>query len=399
MITDRDFSFIRLRDNLTDAFNLGESPTVENGANYGGQIQLLPNDPQPYVQISNSPTNVVIENQTVFLVDCFNGNETDITENVFIHPFTDQDGISQVVFEIIGIATDFGGHALYLRFESSGGQNYYSNRFLVTRDREELTTRFDYRHTGRYFGTDYFSANFRQSIRLNTYLDNYVSADEIDTYFQISRNQTISQRARVNDLNEYIFPYLNAWTAKRLKRLLYSNSVYIDQVRNYITDGFEMPARIENSNVAQATFLVDPDEQDTFTPDFQIFSGLTFTLNPLSGTNFNPTNGAALSSITVTFSENIVLNTDISGGIVNQTTMASTAINSGNSSVATNVLTIDTTGVFSSNATYIVTLNAGAISVSAFPVIESTAILNWEIIVRDGDWLAADWNNSDWFTN
>lgn len=396
-MTDNDFSFIRLRDNITDAFDLGESPVVDFTALYGGQVQLLPNDPQPYVQITNSPTNIVIENQTVYLVDCFNGNEDDITGNVFIQSFIDQDGISQVVFEIVSIPTDYGGHPVYLRFESSGGQNYFSNRFLVTRSREELTSRFDYRHTGRYFGTDYFSADFRQSIRLNTYLNNYVSQDELSTYFQISRNQIVSQRAKVSDLNQYIFHYLDAWTAKRLKRVLYSDSVYINGVRSYVTEGFEMPARIENSNVAEAAFLVDPDEFDVFTPGFQIYTGLTFALNPASGTNVNPTNAAALAQIQVVFSENMTLNDDITGNINNSVTMANTAINSGNSSVTGANLNIDTTGVFGSNATYTITLSAGAASIANKPAITSPQVLNWQIVVRDGDWLAADWNNDDWF--
>jgi len=81
MIFDKDFSFLRLRDNFDDAKNLGESPLAS--INYNNQIRLAKGE--VYFQISNSPTSIVFnDNYEVFLVDCNDTEIEDITESVCI---------------------------------------------------------------------------------------------------------------------------------------------------------------------------------------------------------------------------------------------------------------------------------------------------------------------------
>ncbi len=186
--------------------------------------------------------------------------------------FTDINGIDQLNFEISNLPTDHGAHPVYFRFELSLGPVttlYYTNLILVTRDGADKTTRFDYRNDTFYEGTDYDAVIWYQGIRLNTYFKEYVSQDELTPYYQISRRQIINRRVNNADVNRYIFPFLNAWTAKRLKRMLYSDRVYITRfndsigIRNYTTEAFDMPSRLENSNVGQGEYLEDPDDTDT----------------------------------------------------------------------------------------------------------------------------------------
>lgn len=270
-MTDLDFSFIRLRDSIADAQNLKESPTVTQ--TYGGQIQLLPQAADNIFQASNSPVTLPFDTYQIFVVRaCDNEDLEDVSANFFLGNFTDVNGLEQLVFEISNLPTDHHGTLVYFRFEltfAAVTTSYYTNTFLITRDFEDKTTRFDYRNDTFYEGTDYDAFIWYQSIRLNMYFKEYVSQDELTPYYQISRRQNINQRVNNADINRYIFPFLNAWTAKRVKRMLYGDRVYITRfndsigIRNYMVEAFDMPPRLENSNVGQGEYLVDPDDSDT----------------------------------------------------------------------------------------------------------------------------------------
>jgi hypothetical protein len=377
---DIDYSFIRLRETLEDACNMQEPPLASE--NYTGQVHLLPNDSEPYLQITNSPTPIIIEDFSAFLVDSVTNQEYDITENVFVFPFIDINGVAQVAFEIIAIPYDFGGNPCYLRFDS--GQSYYSNLFLCTILYSNQTTRFDYWNTDVYWGTDYFTSNMRQSIRLNTYFDNFVSQDELPTYFRITTNQTINQRAKISDFYKYIFPQLNAWTAKRLKRILYGNYLYMNEIRSYVVKGFEMPEREADSNVGIAEFVINQDEGDIYEVIPQIYNGLFYILSPINGSTFTVVEAADLDFIDVIFNQDVTLNT-ISGIIENITTTDAWAIDNTNSNITEgNTLRIDTSGIFDSDlGVYEIVINAGAVTGSLMGEL-SPAITGWQIIVSGG---------------
>ena len=74
-----DYSFIRLKNTKESAFDLNDSPIIK--FNYVGQVQLLPFDTEPYLQITNSDVPIVIEDYTVNVVNC-SGNEFNIDTSV-----------------------------------------------------------------------------------------------------------------------------------------------------------------------------------------------------------------------------------------------------------------------------------------------------------------------------
>lgn len=261
-----DYSFIRLKNSKESAFNLNDSPIIK--FNYVGQVQLLPFDTEPYLQITNSNVPIVIEDYTVNAVDC-SDNEFDISDSVFIEPFIDSNGISQIAFEIINIQKDFGTTPVYLKFDQLNGETFYSNLILITENQKELTTRLDYTFNSNIYGIDYEVANYSQSIRLQIYFNTYISQDEIDVYYQISTSQNVNTRANISDLQEYITQEFNAFTYKRLKRALYQEC-YFDLTRVYATEGLEFETREEEANISQSRFIVDPDESNNYTPIYQI---------------------------------------------------------------------------------------------------------------------------------
>jgi len=261
-----DYSFIRLKNSKEKAFDLSDSPIIKH--EYVGQVQLLPFDTQPYLQITNSDDPIVIEDFQVFVVDCFD-NEFEITDNVFIYPFINSKGIAQIAFEIINIQKDFGTQPVYLRFDQLNGESFYSNQILITEEEKELTTRIDYTSKCNVYGIEYEVASFYQSIRVQVYFNTYVSQDEIDVYYQISASQNVNTRANISDLQEWITREFNGFTYKRLKRALYQEC-YFNLVRVYATEGLEFEPREEEANISQSRFLIDPDEENIFSPFYQI---------------------------------------------------------------------------------------------------------------------------------
>ena len=264
-----DFSFIRLSASLEAAHNTQESPIVTY--DYLGQIQLKPLDPKPYVQTTRSSVDIETRNPNAFLVDCY-GVEHDITRHFSTKGVTDANGIKQLKFMLAYLPIDHGHNLVYLKLNQLGFDTLYSNKFLVTDYNINLTSRIDYIDTRGLlepdgFGPDPNLSRFHQSIRLSFYFNNYVSKDELSTYYQISTSQIVNPRVSVLDLNEYIAEGFNAWTFKRLKRAFYSGRAYIDFVRNYPYEGFEFNARAELSSISSNTFLTDPNEDDVLVVD------------------------------------------------------------------------------------------------------------------------------------
>lgn len=257
------FSFLQISTDINKAQDLGESPHAT--LRLTQQIQLLPFDPQPYLQATNSKLPLSVNNDySVFLVKCNDLTEVDVTDHVFIRNFE-----SQLVIKLAYLPYDFNTTPVYLKIDrgtTGSAQNiYYSNKFLLTRHNESLTSRIDYKERDRIItdpNTETLSGLF-QSIRLQFYFDNLVDATDIETYYQISTSQTVTPRVSVKEYYKWKTQLFNGWALSRLAQALYDGRCYINQVRNYIVEGFERAEREGMSNISENVFLTDPDEYDT----------------------------------------------------------------------------------------------------------------------------------------
>ena len=257
------FSFLQISTDINKAQDLGESPHAT--LRLTQQIQLLPFDPQPYLQATNSKVPLSVNNDySVFLVKCNDLTEVDVTDHVFIRNFE-----SQLVIKLAYLPYDFNTTPVYLKIDrgtTGSAQNiYYSNKFLLTRHNESLTSRIDYKERDRIItdpNTETLSGLF-QSIRLQFYFDNIVDATDIETYYQITTSQTVTPRVSVKEYYKWKTQLFNGWALSRLAQALYDGRCYINQIRNYIVEGFERAEREGMSNFSENEFLTDPDENDT----------------------------------------------------------------------------------------------------------------------------------------
>ena len=252
-----DYNFIRYERLLADALSQDESVEVEQ--NYLGAVQLKPNDPEPYWQISNFEGNIVISNYSVSIVVFGSCVEVDVTDNVQITTFI-ENGIRQAKFRYADIPYDFGTDLVYFKIDLNGnGQRFmYSNLIKITDIDIDRTVRVDYVDNTRYL-----NQLFLQSTRLNFYKHNHIPNTEVDSYYQISTEQNVNSRIQENSLTEWYMPPINAWTFKRIEKAFYNGGFWIDKVRNYVTAPLEYSERQELSNVSEQTFTTDPNEDDT----------------------------------------------------------------------------------------------------------------------------------------
>ena len=239
---------------MSDALSQDESVEVEH--NYLGSIQLKPNDPQPYYQLTKLDFNLVISNYNAYVVVLNGCAEFDITDNIIITTFV-ENGITQGKFQYSDIPYDFGDELVYFKIDLNGNgiKFIYSNLIRITDDNK--TTRIDYLDNTRPGQKD-----FIQSTRIRMYKHNHVANTEIDAYYQITTEQNVNSRIQENSLVEWYVPPINAWTVKRIEKAFYNGGFWLDLVRNYVTSPIDYVERQDLSNVSEQMFTTDPNEDD-----------------------------------------------------------------------------------------------------------------------------------------
>lgn len=231
---------------------------------YSGHIQLLTKDPQPYIQAFKGS---VSSNYKAYLVD-YSGNKYDVTDHIKIR--NGDNGIMAI--KIIYLPYDFGLMPVRLKIDRFGGgiadgiPYYYTDYFLLTRQNEKYTSRIDYVEKDvsiPSFGLGMQDAITYQSIRLQFYKNNLVDSTDVETYYQITRSQTINQRISIKLYVQWKTLPISEVVLSKLAKALYDGRCYINQVRNYIVEGLTREEREGMSNISENMFLTDPDEKDT----------------------------------------------------------------------------------------------------------------------------------------
>lgn len=254
-------AFLKIANSLEKAWDLDESPVVD--LHYLDQIQLLPKDKQPYLQITDGESDLsVTENYEVYLVDCKTGTQEDITAHVDIASIT-VSGITQLKIQLAYLPTDHYENLQHLKInrdsttaENTRGKYYYSNPFLVTDTDKQLTTRVDYTLTATGKILAY------QSIRLRFYKNNKRSATELSSYFQITTGQLTNSRTQTRNFIEWQTKPFNAFAFERLENALYLGRCYFNQIRQYPAEPLQYNSREGNSNISEMKLITDPNEND-----------------------------------------------------------------------------------------------------------------------------------------
>jgi len=88
-------------------------------------VQLLPNNASKYIQVTETPNGIDLEDWTVFAVDLCKGTKTEITPYFFVDSLTNSiDGSPQLFWSLTNVPFDFGYRLIYLEINQSLGETF-----------------------------------------------------------------------------------------------------------------------------------------------------------------------------------------------------------------------------------------------------------------------------------
>ena len=389
-----DVSFIRFKDNLTEALNVGNSPI--SSVIYYDTIQLLPNE--SYLQITNVEGGISL--QSIFTAEIVNykGEKLkDVSNNIFTEEFLDEDGNTQIAFEIVNIGTDYYNEPVLLKFYDDY-VSYWSNPFTVTNEFKELTTFFEYKNYSDFHGISYTNSQKYQAIRLKCYFTNTLNESEIEDYYQISRGATISARVLYKSAESYVFDYLDRFVYDRVNVLLQHEIIYVDGVKLTNKTSFESTDLIDKTNLFEANFSVYKNYKDKKSYEYQVFEGFNTTYLYPFGLYTLPNLGE---EIIFQFNTDIQINTGSlsiytsANDLIVSFDESDMSVYGSNGVIIENLLTYITV-----NDDYYIVFDAGLISSVNLDVDYNGISDNttWTFSIVDADFLGTDFNNEDFFT-
>jgi hypothetical protein len=276
-----DFSFIRLTKNDFALAKKADDPNIATLL-YGGFIVQKPSE--TFLQISASSDNIAFAGGIqVDLIDCNGLVIRNIDANFFYQGFVDASGINQIAFEFGNIGVDYWTKQLYLKITDLVNNNvYYSNGFLITNYKTELSTRFDYFNQTKIYNISYDLAPYKQSVRfMDCYDHTPVNTREVKQYTNSNGTQ-VNYRSITTFLRQYYFNALDYFINDRLEVLFSHSVVYCNSERVTVSD-FGIEERKGDSNWFNGEFTINKQGQ-TYSPEYQIYEGLeVVSLSPING--------------------------------------------------------------------------------------------------------------------
>lgn len=221
-----------------------------------GGIHLLPNNPNPYIQVTNTPNGINLEDWIVKVKTLDDKISQDISNNFSVIKLTNsENGDPQIIWQIIDVPYDMDYQMVYLEVGQAVGETFYSNPFMLTNIYADTTTQFHY----KYNRTDNY-----QSIGFKTWFRGETEKIELTTYYEESTKHTVTQAVKVDNLNIYQTEPMASHELKLLSMVLRSPYLYADFVRSSLYEAITFPEPKGSSNIAAFTYQLSPKESDKY---------------------------------------------------------------------------------------------------------------------------------------
>lgn len=243
-------AFIDIFTTLDEALSNYESP-ITHFFDYRG-VQLIPNEKNPYTQITSNSNGVELEDWQVYAVSLC-GTKTDITSSFAVFDnFTDENGKPQIIWTLTNLP-ELGTKLIYLEIKQLFGVTYYTNVFVISDYKKELTARFDYRNSK-------FKAF--ESIQMRTWFRQYANEDEIKTYYEISTKNTVSIAKVEKTFEIWHTELFNNNLMKKFRSLLNSNYLYVNLYRANLISGFEIPKLDAGTSLSEQQYSININKNE-----------------------------------------------------------------------------------------------------------------------------------------
>jgi hypothetical protein len=226
--------------------------------NFNG-IHLLPNNLTPYIQVTNTPDGINLEDWTVYGVDVYSGQKTTITGSFMVEYLTNSmNGDPQFIWSLTNVPIDFGYGLIYLEIQQIIGETFYSTPFLLTNYNKEKTSQFHYKQkrTDKYQSIG-MQSWFRQPNQMITLTNYYETSNQKTVTSAITKNTTEIHVTEVMSINQLI----------RLVDIISSPYVYLEGIRSSLYTAPEIPKVKGDENFGTLTFEVTLNENDKYKGD------------------------------------------------------------------------------------------------------------------------------------
>jgi len=383
-----DYSFIKLyKNDFTSAKNADDTPIQT--LRYGGFIVQKPNEYFLQTTCGTEPISFVGGIQ-VDLINCSNTVVQNIDGNFYYVGAVDSSGINQISFAFGFIGTDYWMKQLYLRItDLVNGNVWYSNGFLVTDYKTDLSTRFDYFNTTKIYNISYDLLPYTQSIRIvNCYDQTPANKRDLKQYVN-SQGLQSNFRTITTFLRKYIIQAVDYFLNDRLEVLFSHSLVYVNNERAVISD-FKTDDRKFDVNYMTSEFVVNKQGQE-LTPSYQIYEYLDVTSKtPL---HLGVYTVASLPDIELLFNKDISITDDFEIKLYKDGVLQSIAPTT--TDITGNLLAISPSYTFT-NGAYTIVIEPNLVY-SGVEFWSGYGATEWTFTVASGDYDAYDYS-SDYLT-
>lgn len=219
-------------------------------------VQLLPNNTAKYIQVTDTPNGIDLEDWTVNVVDLCKGTKTDVTDYFFVDSLTNSlDGSPQLFWSLTNVPFDFGYRLVYLEIEQAVGELFYSTPFLLTNIENEKATQFHYKDSNE---------DVYQSIGLQTWFDEEDKKTELTTYYEVSTKNTVSQAIKTSKIELFRTELMPKSVLIALTYLLESPVLYVNYIRCSLFEAIDLPKKTSQENFIEASYILSPNYNDNF---------------------------------------------------------------------------------------------------------------------------------------
>lgn len=241
-------------------------------------VQLLPNNPLPYVQVTDTPDGINLEDWTVNVVNLCTEEKTDITDYFLVDSLTNSlNGNPQLYWSLTNVPFDFGYQLVYLEITQTLGETFYTSPFLFTEIDSEKTSQFHYRNK---------KTEPYKSIGLQSWFRQITRNEELTQYYEASTRNTVTKAVKVNKLEKHFTELMSLDTLNHLSDILISPYLYLNTVRCSLFEAPKFPELTNQENFGKVEFLLSPNKNDIYTTDAILAAQGDFLASDFSATDF-----------------------------------------------------------------------------------------------------------------
>lgn len=220
-------------------------------------VQLLPNNPNKYIQVTNTPNGINLEDWTVKVMSMCGDELGDITDSFLVEPIqvNSDNGDSQFIWSLKNIPLDFGYDLIYMQITQAVGETFYSQPFKITELDSEKTCQINY----KFRETDEI-----QSIGFSAWFDDDDLLQDLTTYYEESTQSWISASMEQGLIEYWRTEKMAKSKLIKLKEILGLPFVYINGVRASLKEVPEIPRKVARENYGAMPFTINFHPNDIF---------------------------------------------------------------------------------------------------------------------------------------